>query len=69
MANLSEEQADEMQQVLDIYAQSSEVCNAWEQKFMADQGERWEKYGAGINMSPKQWEMLRKIRAKMEKGG
>lgn len=38
-----------------------EKLNDWEKNFMADQAKRYEEFGAGINFSPKQWEILRKI--------
>jgi len=36
-----------------------------EQSFIADQRERFEKYGQAIALSPAQWDWLRGIRARL----
>ena len=40
--------------------------NAWEKGFVADFGERLEKYGLDTHCSPRQWSAIRKIADKVE---
>lgn len=37
----------------------------WEQDFAADLAQRFEDYGLRFNVSPKQWEILSRIRDKL----
>lgn len=44
------------------------TLNAWEKGFVEDQEKRFEEYGDDTRLSPKQWDMLRKIENVIDHG-
>lgn len=45
-------------------AEGAPSLNDWEKSFLKDNMQRYKEYGAGINLSPKQWAVLEKIKEK-----
>ena len=48
----------------DINNAAATEWTEWEQQFIKDMNERYEKYGAKIFLSPKQWNVLRRLQDK-----
>jgi hypothetical protein len=46
-------------------AEDAPGLNDWERNFLKDNMQRYKEYGAGINLSPKQWAVLKKIHDKV----
>lgn len=44
------------------------ALNDWEKGFVEDQEKRYEEYGDDTRLSPKQWDMMRKIEGVIDNG-
>lgn len=64
--SLTEDEMVLVEHILTKCEESHEKMNDWERKFTADQRERFEKYGADMHLSPKQWAVLRKIEDRLD---
>ena len=59
--SLSERESEELGDMLQAIQADSSALNAWERQFIDDQVGRFDKYGAEIFLSPKQWKKIRDI--------
>lgn len=60
--------SSEQEEKLNTFFQELEGAprlNDWEKGFLKDQVERYKQYGAGMNLSPKQWAVLNKMYEKV----
>ena len=55
--------------LLEAYIEAQSSVSDWERGFMSDQVERWEKFGSDIRFSPRQWDILRRVAAKLKYQG
>lgn len=58
---LSERETEELGDMLQAIQADSSSLNSWECQFIDDQIRRFDKYGAEIFLSPKQWKKIRDI--------
>lgn len=58
---LTTEQEEKLNTFLTELGDDPKRLNDWERGFLKDQVERYQKYGAGISLSPKQWAVLTKL--------
>lgn len=63
---LTEEQEERLGSIFEVL--DGAKLNDWERGFLKDQKERYDKYGAGLSLSPKQWACLDKMVEKVNKG-
>lgn len=63
--SISSHQLEDLQNLLGGIKANWEKLDDWELRFCSDQEERFEKHGADIILSPKQWAILRKIHDKV----
>ncbi len=61
---LSHEQEEKLNAIFNEVEGASNLT-AWERTFLKDQIDRYKEYGAGINLSPKQWAVLNKLYEKV----
>lgn len=62
---LTDDEGEYFERLLDACAANPDKLSAWETSFMEDQRKRWEEYGHGIRLSPKQWGILNRIGEKV----
>lgn len=62
---ISEEFSAHLEEIFRAASQDERRLSKWEKDFAADLGERFETYGLRTNISPKQWEILSRIRDKL----
>jgi hypothetical protein len=62
---LTEDQETSLSEVLDMAQDSEQLLSDWERTFIADFREKYEKYGATVFVSAKQWGILDRIRGKL----
>lgn len=62
---LTEDQEEKFNVIVAESQDELKKLNDWERGFLKDQIERYEKYGAGLSLSPKQWNVLNKIHEKV----
>lgn len=58
---LSEDERSTLVDIIERCHNGWDLLNDWEKGFVGDQIKRYEEYGSDIRLSPKQWEMMRKI--------
>lgn len=63
---LTTEQEDRLNAIFE--ALDGAKLNDWERGFLKDQVDRYNKYGAGLSLSPKQWSCLDKMVEKTNRG-
>ena len=66
--SLTEEQVEKLSFMLQEIVGNEKDLNDWEQGFFRDQVERYEKYGANIHLSAKQWKCIEKIHQQVTGG-
>ncbi len=69
MSGLTEDQISWLQSFFSLCDTNNTKLNQWEQNFVRDQKTRYEEHGATIMLSPKQWNILNKIDAKLNGEG
>jgi hypothetical protein len=57
------EQLSIIERLLDAHAAGEDVT-IWEDEFLTDLGERYEKYGLDLRVSDRQWESIEKMAEK-----
>jgi len=62
---LGEDQVNYLVKLFEACEAQHDKITKWETDFVDDQKERWEKYGADIRVSDKQWNVLNKIAKKV----
>lgn len=60
--------AKELDRILAAAVDNEEKLTPWEQSFVDDVTKRLEQYGAALVMSPKQWEIIERLRSKLGLG-
>lgn len=59
--NLSLELDEKLQFMFGTIGENRKLLTEWEQGFFDDQVARYDKYGATINLSPKQWVIMNRM--------
>ena len=62
---LTEEQEERLNFMFSELEANSKSLNSWEQGFLKDNIDRYQKYKAGISLSPKQWSVLNRMYEKV----
>ncbi len=65
--DLSDEQYEELDNILTCCTENQEGLSGWDIGFIADIKDRFEKYDKRIFLSERQWDALRKIYSKVDK--
>lgn len=65
MANMTQEQQDWLETFFAQCESNESKLSTWEQGFVRDQKERFEKYEGSMYLSQKQWMILNRIDAKI----
>ena len=55
------EQKEFLENVIGAFKDDPEACNEWEQGFMNDMAERFDKYGERTYVSAKQWSIITRV--------
>lgn len=66
---LNPDEAAWVEGLLEKYSEDNTKVSDWEMGFMKDQVERWEKYGAEMRISPKQWPIFDRVAEKLKYAG
>ena len=58
---LTDDQNEELEEMLECINNNHEKLNQWEKDFADDNYKRWQKYGKETFLSMKQWEIIVKL--------
>jgi hypothetical protein len=64
---ITEEEQEKLEHIINHVSDYFNNISEWEQKFMTDIRNKYERYTLNLRLSPKQWAVLEKIDEKCEK--
>lgn len=67
--SLSEDQVSWLQSFFALCDANEAKLSAWEKNFVDDQRKRHDEYNDGLRLSPKQWNIINRIDAKLNGEG
>ena len=63
---LTDRETEFLERLLQECEENASRLSPWERGFMDDQRKRFEEHGAAMSLSPKQWNIIKRVTEKLE---